>query len=554
MSYLIDVTNVTNREVENFPKMLELPANTVVGQVASFDSFVFAYNGSKWIMLSNQEETPRDVVFFAPKDDNIDDFKITPRSVDPNIPARYGVYFIADSTVMHDVDGFIDKTKGNTSKGIFLWEVDASNKYKPMDKIVGYKAENIQVFDVSKEENLKYLNIAGSDLDLTGVDVDNQDYYSINKNPNLVYIDYSDSSIPYDFKDPIETVIADRGDILPLFTEGSTTMESLSIKNMTQPLDEQYFWHIVDGCPNLKEINFNNNSGLVDLNFNLSPKIKYVQCKNNELTSLDITSNRYFHWLLCNNNDLYSLKLPKPVSEISHLECSNNIHLSGIDVGSLDKLTFLRIDSTSITSIDLSTSTNIGDIYAQGSRLSTLDVSGRPYLGKVYVHDMHDLVSINLSNNPRFKILDASRSPSLTSAIITGNDILYNVFLSETALSSIDFTGTTAITTLRTYKMPNLTNLDLSPFAKSATISTEDTPLTSVIPPSVPFKSITLYGTQLNGAQMDTFFTALPDASGVSPTPVITLAKSGHTSVPIDGLSACDPTIATNKGYSVVTS
>jgi len=58
MSYLIDVTNVTNREVENFPKMLELPANTVVGQVASFDSFVFAYNGSKWIMLSNQEETP----------------------------------------------------------------------------------------------------------------------------------------------------------------------------------------------------------------------------------------------------------------------------------------------------------------------------------------------------------------------------------------------------------------------------------------------------------------------------------------------------------------
>jgi len=206
---------------------------------------------------------------------------------------------------------------------------------------------------------------------------------------------------------------------------------------------------------------------------------------------------------------------------------------------------------SSTSSIDLTNNNYIGDIHARHSSLLSLEASGKQYLTTVYMNDNTVLTGVDFSNNPKLKLVDLSRATALVSANITNDPKLETLYLSNTPLSSVDLTGNTFIKTLRVNFMPNLVDLDLSVLTERADLFLEGSALTSVTPPSVPFNTINLYGNNLSGAQVDEFFTALPDASGV-PTPIIRLKDNFLPPVPVDGWDKCDITIATNKGYTVI--
>ena len=161
-----------------------------------------------------------------------------------------------------------------------------------------------------------------------------------------------------------------------------------------------------------------------------------LDCRRNQLTSLDLSKNTALQVLNCNNNPLTSLVLGGNTA-LTKLSCTNN-QLTSLDLSKNTSLQVLDCEGNQLASLDVSANTALKELYCGNNPLTALDVSANTAL-----------TDLNCINTQRTS-LDVSKNTALTSLLCGDNQ-----------LTSLDVSANTALTSLLCAKN-QLTSLDVS--------------------------------------------------------------------------------------------
>jgi len=175
-----------------------------------------------------------------------------------------------------------------------------------------------------------------------------------------------------------------------------------------------------------------------------------------------------------------------------NLYSKNISNLTGIEA--FTNITYLDCGSNQISNIDLSSNTNLQNVYLNDNQLTSIDLSNNVNL-KYFVIDNNQLTSIDFSNNPELLYLQIKNN-SLTSLDLSNNIKLTNVECENNSITSLDLTANiylkslfcqnNELTTLsnnnglQTLRCQNnqLTNLNVSNFPQLESLFCQDNNLT----------------------------------------------------------------------------
>lgn len=137
----------------------------------------------------------------------------------------------------------------------------------------------------------------------------------------------------------------------------------------------------------------------------LFPNLEKLDCKNNNLTRLDVSKNTKLTKLYCEFNQLTSLDLSKNTA-LTELNCQVN-QLTSLDLSKNTALTKLDCALNPLTSLDVSNNTALTYLDCNYNQLTSLDLSKNTALTKLGCHD-NQLTSLDLSKNTALDTLDCS--------------------------------------------------------------------------------------------------------------------------------------------------
>ena len=162
----------------------------------------------------------------------------------------------------------------------------------------------------------------------------------------------------------------------------------------------------------------NNQLTSLDLSSNIA--LTALWCHNNLLTSLELSGNTQLFWLFCYDNQLTSLDISANTALI-RLECYNN-QLTSLNLSANTVLNELSCFSNQLTSLDLSTNTALSHLYCESNQLTNLNLSANTALTWLYCND-NQLTSLGLSANTALTDLTCY-SNQLTSLDLSANTAL----------------------------------------------------------------------------------------------------------------------------------
>ena len=137
----------------------------------------------------------------------------------------------------------------------------------------------------------------------------------------------------------------------------------------------------------------------------LFPNLEKLDCKNNNLTRLDVSKNTKLTKLYCEFNQLTGLDLSKNTA-LTELNCQIN-QLTSLDLSPNTALTKLDCALNPLTSLDVSNNTALTYLDCNYNQLTGLDLSKNTALTKLGCHD-NQLTSLDLSKNTELDTLDCS--------------------------------------------------------------------------------------------------------------------------------------------------
>ena len=182
-----------------------------------------------------------------------------------------------------------------------------------------------------------------------------------------------------------------------------------------------------------------------------------LDCRRNQLTSLDLSKNTALEVLNCNNNPLTSLVLGGNTA-LTKLSCTNN-QLTSLDLSKNTALQVLDCGGNQLASLDVSANTALKELYCGDNPLTALDVSANTAL-----------TDLNCINTQRAS-LDVSKNTALTSLLcgdnqltsldVSTNTALTSLLCAKNQLASLDVSKNTALEELSCWGN-QLTSLDVS--------------------------------------------------------------------------------------------
>ncbi|MCF6308378.1 MAG: T9SS type A sorting domain-containing protein [Flavobacteriaceae bacterium] len=158
---------------------------------------------------------------------------------------------------------------------------------------------------------------------------------------------------------------------------------------------------------------FNNSLTSLDISTNIA--LDFLRCGFNQLTSLDVSANTALTILLFSNNQLTNLDISTNTN-LTILNCSSN-SLTSLDVSANTALTALRCQNNSLTNLDVSTNTALITLWCHNNLLTGLDVSINASLTNLWCPN-NQLTSLNVKNGNNTAItnnwFNTVNNPSLT--------------------------------------------------------------------------------------------------------------------------------------------
>ena len=202
----------------------------------------------------------------------------------------------------------------------------------------------------------------------------------------------------------------------------------------------------IENFSNLKYLNCSNNN-LDSLNINQNNQIKKLDCSTNNLNTLNINNLSNLDVLDCSFNNITSINLLQNI-ELDSLECSRN-KISTLEVNT--NLGYLYCGDNDLTSLDLSSMifNGLHELRCENNPISSINLSGNYNLKHLTCHnnllqeiDLNDNGnlqwlsignnSIQSDNNNNLTHLDLSNNCNITNFYANGNLNLYCIQVCDT--------------------------------------------------------------------------------------------------------------------------
>ena len=186
---------------------------------------------------------------------------------------------------------------------------------------------------------------------------------------------------------------------------------------------------------------------LTSLNVSNNPMMAFIECNTNPLTELNVSNNPLLEHLTCGTCKLTQLILTNNPN-LSHLDAFRN-QLTSLDVSNNKKLKRLDIwDNHSLGSVDISQNTGLQYYNCANNGATSVNTSNNPELTKL-ICSYNSITSLNLSNNPKLVYLDCAQN-SLSSLDISRNTKLYFLQAFTNPFTSLDIRNNPSL--VKTYE------------------------------------------------------------------------------------------------------
>jgi len=241
-----------------------------------------------------------------------------------------------------------------------------------------------------------------------------------------------------------------------------------------------------------------------DANFKAYMVANFDKNKNGEISEYEASLIKS---ISCSNMNIQSLEGIQYCTALTFLDCSNN-QLTTLDVSQNTALTFLNCNSNQLTALDVSNNTVLEQLWCAGNQLTALDVSKNTALTDLVCAE-NPLTALDVSKNTALTELYCSEN-QLTSLDVSQNTALTSLYCFYNQLTALDVSKNTALTTLDC-SGNQLTTLDVS--KTNLGNSTEQFPLNCNITTLQ-----TLYlktGWQINGINKNRSTNRIPDQTEI---------------------------------------
>jgi Leucine-rich repeat (LRR) protein len=400
---------------------------------------------------------------------------------------------IADLT---GIEGFAALTNLNASQNnLETIDVSANTTLQ----IVNLEGNSLKVLDVSTLPNLTSLEVDQNDLfslniqngantslsffdatqnaDLTCILVDSESYATTNFTniDNQTSFNETDCTIYISVPDAtFETALAAYDDIsndgqVPFETIYFVTtleVDNLGIADLTG----------IEAFTSLTYLDCGNNAlTSVDLTSNLNLETLYID--NNALTTLDLSQNTALIALNCDNNSFSSLDFTNNIN-LEYLSADDNSLLTSLDITGCTLIEELIIDDNNLSAIDLSTNLSLRLIDIDNNNLTTIDFTNNILLEDIDV-ESNQLTSINISTLVNLVEADLQDN-ALTAVDFSNNVALENVDIDENQVTALDFSNNVALTRVDGDENSLLTTVTFGNSPNLAQVYIDDTALEAI--------------------------------------------------------------------------
>jgi len=200
-----------------------------------------------------------------------------------------------------------------------------------------------------------------------------------------------------------------------------------------------------------------NNNLLTNLDLSNNPNIYYLYCSGNQLSTLNVSNISVLNTLNCDNNQLTNLDVSNNINLIS-FNCNYN-NLNTLDVSNNINLAYFVCNHNQLNTIDITNNPDIFSFDCSDNMLSTLDLSGNFNLS-TFRCSSNQLTVLDLSNNPNLVILDC-KSNLLQTLNLNNNVELKHLYCNGNLLNSLNVDSNINLLSLRCqYNLLNTLNLD----------------------------------------------------------------------------------------------
>ena len=215
------------------------------------------------------------------------------------------------------------------------------------------------------------------------------------------------------------------------------------------------------------------------LDISKNTDLRGLWCSGNNLTTIDMSHNPELTWVYCYDCNISKLDVSKN-PKMAYIECNTN-PIKSLDVTHNPELEHLTCGSCELTSLDVSKNPKLSHLDAFSNKLKKLDVTHNPLMKRLDVWDNAGLGAIDISKCPGLQYyncanndvatLDVSKNPELNKLICSYNDIkkldlsknpkLVILNCEDNQLSSLDISKNTYLRYLQA-AINNFSSLDIS--------------------------------------------------------------------------------------------
>ncbi|WP_277250864.1 leucine-rich repeat domain-containing protein [Peptoniphilus vaginalis] len=278
-------------------------------------------------------------------------------------------------------------------------------------------------------------------------------------------------------------------------------------------------------CNDVKEISVDRYSISSLKGIEYFKNLKELDCKSNQLKSLDVRQNTNLQKLDCQVNNLESLDLSKNIALIK-LNCVAN-NITSLDLSKHTLLTYLDCCCNQLTSLDVSGDTALENLVCYNNQLTSLDVGDNPALENLDCYN-NKLKSLNVSGDKALKDLRCCNN-QLTSLDVGDNPALENLDCYNNKLKSLNVSGDKALENLDCYNN-KLKSLNVSGDKALKYLNCYNNQLTSLdVGDNPALKSLKCYNNQLTSLDVSGH-TAL-EYLNCNNNQLTSLDVSGHTAL-----------------------
>ncbi|MEP3837443.1 MAG: T9SS type B sorting domain-containing protein [Algibacter sp.] len=163
------------------------------------------------------------------------------------------------------------------------------------------------------------------------------------------------------------------------------------------------------------------NNQLSNLNVSQNPSLISLRCEDNQLTSLDTSNNANLNVLICERNNLSSLDISSSTG-LNRLQCGSN-SLTNLNVSNITNLSYLSCEQNNITTLYLENNSKLTVLLCFENRISTLNLSYNVNLTEINCSS-NTLCSLNLKNgnNGNITLMDFDLNPDLNCVVVDNPD------------------------------------------------------------------------------------------------------------------------------------